>query len=325
MRKTILAAVLAAALASLAVGAAPALATTAAATADATARGLRPPAVINGTAPSLHPEGVAWDPTRRAFLVSSVRHGTVSVVSPSGTVRTLVQDDRMVSTFGVHVDAARGRLLVTYADLGLGDRANGRSGLGIFDLGTGRPLHLVDLGHLANDLTIAPDGTAYVTDPGGDALYTVDTAGRASVLVQSPRFAGTGFTLNGIVWHPGGYLLVVRYDVGILFRIPLCDPVHFTEVALDRPLVGGDGMALRPDGSLVVSTNTLGSTGEDAVQVLRSGDGWASAHQVSRTAPWPDRAPTTVAVSPYGTYVLSGRLDVLLGGGTTDAFTLRRL
>jgi sugar lactone lactonase YvrE len=313
MRKTILAAVVAV-LASLAVGATP-----------ATAHGYRPPAVINGTAPSLHPEGVAWDPSRRAFLVSSVRHGTVSVVSPSGAVQTLVQDDRLVSTFGVHVDAVRGRLLVTYADLGLGERTNGRSGLGIFDLRTGRPRYLVDLGHLANDLAIGPDGTAYVTDPGGDTLYTVDTAGHASVLVQSPRFAGTGFTLNGIVWHPGGYLLVVRYDAGILFRIPLRDPSHFTEVRLDRPLVGGDGMALRPDGALVVSTNTLGSTGEDAEQVLRSGDGWASAHEVSRTAPWPDRAPTTVALSPYGTYVLSGRLDILLGGGTTDAFTLRRL
>jgi hypothetical protein len=51
------------------------------------------PAVVDGTAPALHPEGVAWDPGRRAFLVGSVRHGTISVVGPGGRVTTLVGPD----------------------------------------------------------------------------------------------------------------------------------------------------------------------------------------------------------------------------------------
>jgi DNA-binding beta-propeller fold protein YncE len=97
--------------------------------------------VIRGTGDSLYPEGVAWDPTRRAFLVGSARHGTVSVLRPDGAVSTLVSDERMVSTFGLAVDAARGRLLVTYSDLGVGERSTPRttgqlSGLGIFDLAT---------------------------------------------------------------------------------------------------------------------------------------------------------------------------------------------
>src|SRR5262245_10694871 len=100
------------------------------------------PVTIEATAPSLVPEGVAWDPTRRAFLVGSIRHGTVSVVRPDGRVDTLVSDPRMVSTFGLHVDAARGRLLVSYADMGLGERSTPQttgvqSGVGIFDLRTG--------------------------------------------------------------------------------------------------------------------------------------------------------------------------------------------
>src|SRR5256886_14450127 len=310
MRKTILAAALAA-LASVAVGGTPAHAHTS--------------KVINGTATALHPEGVAWDPTRHAFLVSSVKHGTVSVVQSDGTVRPLVDAAHLASRLGVHVDARRGRVLVAYGDLGLGDRKNGFAGLGIFDLHTGRVLHLVDFGKLANDFALDPEGNAYVTDPGGDTLYTVDTRGRVSTLVRSPRFAGTGFTLNGIVWHPGGSLLVVRYDTGTLFRVPLCDPSNFSEVRLDRPLVGGDGMALRRDGALAVSTNSIGSTGENAEQVLRSSDGWATARQVWRSAPWPDPTPTTLAVTPSGTYALSGRLDVLISGGTADTFTIRRL
>ncbi len=36
------------------------------------------PSVIMGNGPSLHPEGVTFDPVRRGFLIGSVTHGTVS-------------------------------------------------------------------------------------------------------------------------------------------------------------------------------------------------------------------------------------------------------
>jgi len=136
MRKSILVTILTV-LTSL-TAASPALAST------ATAHPLRLPPVIRGTAPALHPEGFAWDPTRGAFLVGSVKHGTVSVVRPDGSTRTLVSDPHLDSTFGVHVDVRRGRFLVAYADLGLGDRTGGASGIGIFDLRTGRTLRLID-------------------------------------------------------------------------------------------------------------------------------------------------------------------------------------
>jgi histidinol dehydrogenase len=116
---------------------------------------------------------VAWDPTRQALLVGSTRHVTVSVVRPDGQVRTLVSDQRMVSTFGLRVDAARNRLLVAFADIGVGERTGPgtfyrQSGVGIFDLRTGAPLHLVDLAigdgrHGANDLALDWAGNAYVT------------------------------------------------------------------------------------------------------------------------------------------------------------------
>ncbi|MFL6076772.1 MAG: SMP-30/gluconolactonase/LRE family protein [Mycobacteriales bacterium] len=296
----------------------------------------RPAPVIEASAPSLHPEGVAWDPTRRAFLVSSVRHGTVSVVRTDGSVRTLASDPVMVSTFGVHVDAARHRFLVAYGDIGHGERSGPDtldkvSGVGIFDLATGRPLHLVDLAigpgnHAANDLTVDRWGNAYVTDPASDTVYRIDTAGHASVLVSDPRLASPSIGLNGIVWDPAGFLLIVRYSDGTLFRVPLRDPAAFTPVQLERPLVGGDGMALRPDGDLVVVTNSLGSPGPDAVTVLRSrGGAWQAAHVVSRVEPWPGTSPTTVAVTPYGDYAVSGRLELLLTGTTSDQFTLRRV
>ena len=291
-----------------------------------------PAPVILGTAPSLHPEGIAWDPTRRAFLVSSVRHGTVSVVQPDGTVRTLVSDPHMVSTFGVHVDARRGRVLVAFADFGVSERPTLAkkfqvAGVGIFDLATGRPLHIVDLTsladrHIANDLALDTAGNAYVTDPGADGIYRVDPAGQVSVFARDPRFVAN-IGLNGIVWHPAGYLLAVNYTTGALFRITAG---RVDEVRLDRPLVGGDGMALRSDGALVVVSNSLPpSPGVDAVRVLRANHRWTAARTTRITEPWPDLHPTTVALTPTATWVLYGRLEVLIQQrSTSDEFTIRR-
>ena len=296
------------------------------------------PVVVHGHAPALHPEGVAFDPTRRAFLVGSLFHGTVSVVAPDGTTTTLVDDPRLVGTVGLHVDAARGRILVTYGDIGISggaepDPAKRRTGLGIFDLRTGAALHVVDLavgpGHTANDVTFDRDGNAYVTDSESDVIYRVDPAGHASEFVRDPRFAktpGAAAGINGIAWHPGGYLLVGKYDTGTLFRISTSGHHEVSEVRLDRPLVGADGIALHRNGDLVVVTNNLGGSPDavDALTVLRPRDNWHAARELSRDL-WPVNDPTTVAVSPFGDYAVSGELAVLLGGaGTSDIFTLRR-
>lgn len=289
------------------------------------------PETITGRSAELHPEGITWDPLRRTFLLGSMRHGTVEVVRPGGTTKTLISDPRMVSTFGLHV--AGDRVYVAYGDMGLGVRSTPdttykASGLGVFDLATGRPLHVVDLAigpgrHAANDVAVDHAGTAYVTDPATDALYRVDRRGRATVLARDPRLGSAGIGLNGIVWHPGGFVLAVRYDTGALVKVTRGGEV--SEVALDRPLVGGDGMDLRPDGSLAVVTNSLGAPGEAAVSVLRSDDGWRTARTTHRAAPWADDEPTTIARSPHGSFVVDGNLGTLVtGAGTSDTYTVRR-
>jgi hypothetical protein len=82
---------------------------------------------------------------------------------------------------------------------------------------------------------------------------------------------------------------------------------------------------LRPNGTLVAVTNHVGVVpGEQAVTVLASHTNWHIAREVAHE-PWPVADPTTVAVSPFGDYVVSGDLSILLGTGqTTDRFTLRR-
>jgi sugar lactone lactonase YvrE len=176
-------------------------------------------------------------------------------------------------------------------------------------------------------------GNAYVTDSFSDAIYRVDPEGTVSILVRSSAFdarrtdSRPNVGMNGIVWHPSGYLLAVRYDTGKLFRIPVDRPEQFTEVRLDQPVIGADGIALRPDWTLLVATNTIRADGIDGVFWLRSTDGWRSARTLSRMT-WPDPAPTTLAITPYGDYVLSSHADLLFGSGgrrTADGLILRRV
>jgi hypothetical protein len=280
------------------------------------------PDVLRPAATSQFPEGVAWDPSRKALLVGSVgtlfggRPAVISAVGRDGVAATVVSDPELPAILGLKVDAARGRIVAVYA----GQDPAAPSGLAAYDLRTGEREWLVDLPGSPNDVTLDPRGDAYVSDTTG-SVYRVSVDGRASTVVTDPRLGPT-LGANGLVWHPGGYLLVGHYTTGQLFRV---DRGRLTEVRLPEPLVGVDGMGLRPNGTLVVVTNTLLPLpgARVAVHELVLGHGFARPYRVT---PWADPAPTTVAVTPYGDYVVDGHFDVLLGGGTiaTD-FVLRKL
>lgn len=287
-------------------------------TADATERGLPP--VLQPAAENLFPEGVAWDPTRQALLVGSLSQpARITAVDRTGTTRTVVSDPDLPLFAGLKVDTARGRILAAVGN----PNTPGPSFLAVYDLRTGAREQLVDLsgeGHAANDVALDPAGNAYVTDTGAGAVYRVNPAGRVSTLSKDPRL-GSGLGANGIVWHPRGYLVVANYTTGRLYRLA---GTRLTELWQPSPLVGADGMVLRRDGTLVVVTNTLaglaGSTAAVHELALTS-----RAAIPLRTTPWRDPAPTTAAETPYGVYVVDGRVDEFLVGGSATDFVLRRL
>ncbi|HEY0449277.1 hypothetical protein [Actinophytocola sp.] len=283
------------------------------------------PAVLQPAAPNQFPEGVAWDPTRQALLVGSVGSpARITAVGRDGVNRTVVSDPELIAYLGIKVDVARHRILAVYGN----PVAPGPTGVAVYDLRTGERIRLVSLAsdvpgeRAANDLVLTPSGTAYVTDTQAGAVYRVTPAGEVSTVVSDPRL-GPSIGANGVVWHPDGYLVVVNYTTGALYRISRGE---LTEVWTPTPLVGGDGMALRPDGTLVVVTNTLAGVpgSAPAVHELRLVAGGRAAIPVS-TRPWPDLAPTTVAVTPYGDYVLDGRMNALLTGSAAADFVLRRI
>jgi sugar lactone lactonase YvrE len=289
----------------------------------AAAHGELPP-VLRPAAENLFPEGVAWDPGGRELLVGSF--GTparISAVGADGAVRTVVSDPELTGFAGLKVDARRNRVVAVYGN----PAEAGPTGIAGYDLATGRRTSLVDLRgdgtRGANDLVLDRDGTAYVTDAQAGAVYRVAPDGTVTTLVSDPRLL-PAIGANGIVAHPAGYLLVVNYTTGRLFRI---DPRHpaLTEVTAPR-LIGGDGLALRPDGTLVVATNALaGIAGSRAaVHELALVAGGRVAVPL-RSRAWPDPAPTTIAVTPSGAYVLDGRIDRMLAGTPATDFVLRRV
>ncbi|MFI8461051.1 hypothetical protein [Kitasatospora sp. NPDC085464] len=300
------------------------------------------PAVIVGHAPTLVPEAGAWDAAHHRFLLGSLRHGTVSAVGTDGSVRTLVQDPALTEVAGLRIDPVHRRVLVTDLDNGVGERSSaatlGRiAGIGAYDLDTGRRIFYTDLaavaadgsGHLANDIAVGPDGTAYVTDSFAPVVYRVTPDGTASVLLRDPRLAPApgSYGLNGIVYREGR-LVLGKWDDGTLWQVPLWNPAGLRRVEVaggGASLLHLDGLLGRPDGSVAGVTNALLGAGRDAEVELRSDDHWRTA-RLTAVRPSVDPTPTALLDGPAGrSYQLSGGLADALAGHPTDSFTLRRV
>ncbi len=284
--------------------------------------------------PGLYPEGIAYDERRRRFLLGSFRRGGVYEVAPDGTTKPLVSDPRLHSVLGITVDAARNRLLATNSDLGAAERPYPAgpaklAALGIYDLTTGTPLGLVDLGgltagprHLANDVAVDARGNAYVTDSFSPVIYKVDVEGRASVFLEHESLRGEGVGLNGIVVHPSGFLLVAKKDDGVLFKVPLDAPRAFTKVALPVALRAADGLVLSGTDELAVICNKTPSAAPSSVFALKTSDAWASA-RVEGNAPLGDVYPTTGALKDGKLYVVHSSLDALISAPRARQESLR--
>lgn len=277
-------------------------------------------------APALYPETIVADAKRDQLLVGSVHKGAVYELGRDGATKKLIDDARLISVLGIALDAARNRVFVTSSDLGISVKHSTQgpkkhAGVGIYERVSGRALHFVDLSavapagdHLINGITLDPQGNAYVTDSLSPVIYKVTPEGRASVWLEHSDFRGDGINLNGIVFHPSGFLLVIKKSSGALYRVPARDPARFTRVRVGGDLRGGDGLLLAGD-KLWVIANKIPGYANNAAHLLQTGDGWASA---TAEAPQPlgDVYPTTAAALGAKIYVLSSQLDELLGSST---------
>lgn len=282
---------------------------------------------------NLFPEGIGHDAARDEFLVSSLRFGGVYRVDLEGSVRPFVDDERLISTIGLAVDDGRDEVLVCSSDPGVGRRSaaetrTATATLGVYDLATGTPKRLIDLtaafdgeAHFCNDVVVAPDGTAYVTDSFSPVIYRVPRDGEPSVLVTSKAFEGEGFNLNGLVHHTDGFLLVAKYNDGALFKVPLDEPRELRRVDVIESFPGADGMVWGPGGDLILVANV----GTNQVVRLTSEDGWATA-QVTARMETGEVFATTAARRGDDVYVLHGKLHHLFAEELpVETFEIRRV
>jgi len=275
--------------------------------------------------PGLYPEGVEYDADGGRFLITSLARGTVTEVFDDGTFNEFIADDDIISAIGIQIDAEGGRILVAGPDPGAGAATSEATMdvsamLGIYDLESGERLHLVDCGallpegapHFANDIAVDGDGNAYLTDSYSPVIYKVDTDGNAEIFLQDDTFTGEGFSLNGIDYHPDGYLLAVTLNTGNVYKIPLDSPQDFTQVEMEAPLLGADGINLTADGDLIVNVGTF--AGEDPPMIVRlsSDDDWASASVTGSVET--EFNVTTTALRDGEVYALFGHLELLFGG-----------
>jgi sugar lactone lactonase YvrE len=275
-----------------------------------------------------YPEGVAWNARSGAFIVSSLRGGQVGLVSPNGEYRRFSSDRALITSSGIVVDEARNRVLVCNEDVGIAHQSSPATRNRIaqvleFDLDSGTLRHVHDFSRLsdgpilANDLTIDPHGNIYVTDSFQPQIYKLDQATReVSVLIRSERLMpavpekalGTQPYLNGIVYHPGGFLVVSDYSRGLLWKVPLEAPQAFTEIQLLQRLKGPDGLLLKSPTELVVVqsfANEQNMSGD--VTLLTSSDAWSSARIAAVATPTDLDGPTTATLKDGEVWVVNSR------------------
>lgn len=258
-----------------------------------------------------YPEGIAYAPTLGRFLISSLTQGKVGTVDEKGHYVDFIKDTQLISGVGLKVHD--GKLYVCNGDQGISEKSTAQTtlktaGLFIYDLNTGQNLRRVNLArllpalnHYANDIAFDAQGNAYVTDSFAPVIYKVpaDTT-QPSIFVQSPLFdQGAGVKLNGIVFHPDGYLLVVKANEGALYKIPLATPYNFEQIK-GVSLPGGDGMLLYNNDLYVVNNR-------NRVTQLRSTDKWLSATIVKTDSIGYDQATTNVMAEDR-IYTLNARI-----------------
>jgi Cu-Zn family superoxide dismutase len=217
--------------------------------AGAIAPGLPPSYRLPG--PEVFPEGIAA--AGRTFYVSSTSDGTIfrgSIGEEDLTPFLVGGADGRSTAIGVGVDAKRHRLFIAGGATGRMWVYDTRDGDLIARFATGK-------GGFINDVAVAPDGTAYVTDSLRPLLFRIGprqlrSGTRETRLPAFMRLAEAGllyrqgFNVNGVeVGNRGRALVLAQSNTGRLFRV---DPRRRVVERIDlrgARLANADGLVLR--------------------------------------------------------------------------------
>lgn len=277
-------------------------------------------------APLLYPEGIAYDAQKKLFFVSSVRWGTIGSVDADGNYKELLKDPALKSSYGLKVDARNNRLLVCLSDANYSKYSTPATFkkmarlIGV-DLTSGKKTMDVNLAmdagkHFANDLAMDDKGTVYVTDSYAPNVYKIESSGKATLFATSDWFKSEDVGLNGILYHPQGYLIVDHNTNGALYKIDVKDPKNITQVKIKGLFPGADGMVWQSPTTLALVQNK----GVNKIFQLTSNDNWATAEVIGATAALDNfQHPTTAAVQDGRVWVLNSKMNELQDSSITPS------
>ena len=211
------------------------------------------------------PESVVHDTVQDVYFVSNIgpgnpgaldHNGFISRVNPNGTIIQLTWITGLNGPKGLWL--FRDRLYVTDVDtLRIFDRFTGTSIAAIpFPNPFGQPLFL-------NDVVVADDGTAFVTDNVNSAIFQVTPGGQPSVLASGPALGGP----NGIQVHGANVSWVTFFSNKVLRTNPSGNV--FTEITLPTVDVSQAGL---PPGALLLDGYIRLDDGRTLVSSWVTGD-----------------------------------------------------
>lgn len=192
------------------------------------------PVVFRLEDPKLIPEGIAFDPKSKRFFIGSIAQRKIVVADGKGDTRDFSKpSDKLDEILGLRIDPVRDQLYAVSTN-GSEDSAKKeqRNLVVRYELKTGRMTDRFPAPESLqlNDLTVAADGTIYVTDSEGGTLFR-----RKPGEVGLARFGAMGALrgANGITMSPDGILYVAtstgiaRIDIatGEPTRLPQPDSV----------------------------------------------------------------------------------------------------
>ncbi|XP_054803014.1 uncharacterized protein LOC129306428 [Prosopis cineraria] len=260
-----------------------------------------------------------WDDQNRRFIVTFFEGGIgqIPVTGVEGEVLEeipIVKDADLTgnASLGIVIDRPRNRLLAVHADA-VGNRYGA---LAAYDLSTWKRLFLTQLSgpndekSLPDDVAVDAEGNAYVTDAKASKIWKVGEEGKVISIIRNPLFAAKEWyknlvALNGIVYHPDGFLIVIHTFSGNLLKIDLSrgkEEVKLIKVE-GGPLRFGDGLELVSPTKLVVAGNPSG-------RLVESSDGWETASVAATFWGLKHRLATAATVKDGKVY-----LNHLLGMG----------
>ncbi|KAL8159083.1 hypothetical protein V2J09_000620 [Rumex salicifolius] len=241
-------------------------------------------------------ECAKWDDLHRRFLVSFMEGGVGQITLPDDSPGGSNLDEIVVvkdadlagnASLGISVDRPRNRLLVVVADV----LRNRYSGVAAYDLDSWKRLFLTHLSGspgvektFADDVAVDKNGNSYITDAKGGKIWKVSVEGKLLSTITSPLFQaqewyGGLISLNGIVYHPDGYLLVIHTMTGLLYKIEGLEDEEGKEVV---KVVEGVKLRFGDGIELVSRTRLVVAASHPSARLVESTNGWESARVVGQ-------------------------------------------